>query len=70
MAGKKRFQGGGYAALFFVLFFIIWRSLESLIFTAQQQASHMQISTFVVVLLAIVSWYLGRKVAESKEGKK
>ncbi len=69
MARKSGFQGGAYAALFFVLFFIIWRALEGIFFTAEQQASHLQLTTFVLVILAIVSWYLGRRVAERKKDK-
>ena len=68
MAKRKGYQGGGYAALFFVLFFIIERALENLIFGANHPVS-VTVTTFILVLLAIVSWYLGRKVAESKEKK-
>ena len=34
---KQRFSGAGYAALFFVLFYIIDRCLESMLFTPEQQ---------------------------------
>lgn len=66
MAKKQRFSGGGYAALFFVLCYIIERSVESMLFTPEQQASHFAITTFILALLAILSWYLGRRLAERK----
>lgn len=66
MAKKKRFSGGGYAALFFVLFYVIERSLENMLFTAEQQTEHFALSTFVLALLAILSWYLGRRLADRK----
>ena len=66
---KQRFSGAGYAALFFVLFYIIDRCLESMLFTPEQQAAHFAVSTFILALLAIVSWYLGSRLADRK-GKK
>lgn len=68
MAKKKRFSGGGYAALFFVLFYIIERSVESLFFTPEQQAAHFPLTTFILALLAILSWYLGRRLADRRAG--
>jgi len=67
MAKKKKYPGMSYAALFFLLFYIIERSVEGMFFAAEQQAAHMTVSTFVLVLLACLSWYLGRMVAEKKE---
>ncbi len=66
---KQRFSGAGYAALFFVLFYVVERSVESMLFTPEQQAAHFAVSTFILALLAIVSWYLGRRLAGRKEGK-
>lgn len=67
MAKRQRFSGGGYAALFFVLFYVIERCAESVLFTPEQQAAHVAASTFVLAVLACVSWYLGRRVAGRRE---
>lgn len=49
-----------------MLFYVIERSLESMLFTAEQQTEHFALSTFVLALLAILSWYLGRRLADRK----
>ena len=69
MAKKKKFSGMSYAALFFLLFYIIEGSVEDMFFTAEQQASHGLVTIFVLALLACLSWYLGRRMVD-KEKKK